>query len=972
MDPRRPQALSPWEAFRKSGIEVLSSSAVFCFLEVFKLAPLSPAAYSLTYLGLHGFRASQQSTVRTGVAKFYKELFLDGPTLRPLGEWSEALLTHTTAAGAYLCPIVLGALLHSPMRRCMVRAAKVLLRYFWVEFTPWAIAELWKDGGRSKLSWAYLGVGLYLSYPVRNLCAFFLFRRIWPVVAKARILHSPEQARSGLAPYAYKPIAANSRRIRLLEIRPWPASVLPIRLRCDLVEYDLDTAPPFDAISYRWGSGERTHTVKIGQRGLAIPESAFGIIRQRTSTFRTRRLWIDAVCVDQSSDADKSQQVGMMRDIYDKATRTIVWLGDSVPDAWLAWAFFGDLVREYWNSQTDSSNLPVAGLKRINDNSPKWKALCLLLENEYWSRVWIVQEIVVSRQVDIFFSGTWYDWALFAPVIGSLKDDTLSNGLLEKMDRSEGMSTPPFLAIHRIQLIEKLRNEYRRGEIWTLPYVLASFGTSRATNDKDYVFAFQGICTTAAEQALVPDYAKPAFQVFREASLYALTHPPAQHSLLMLSIAGVGHTRPGVSDWPSWVPDFHAISQLGHKAPLLHSYASYQAGTLGGLPPVVRPGSVGNEIVLAGVFIDSIAAVTQIAPLDKSHEWRGLGESGSDEEKQGAETILYTAARYREAEALCESHCAPTYQLTGQSRWDAFWRTYIGNKSLDSYPAGDEYGDHVKTFIDSLERYGQALRDGAPINALVTSELKSAFAATQDATPQTPESLLRTTEKLFPLSELDPEMSLETILTPSLLAGGAPAIFDALATATSLPSFDRSLIRTHLLKTTSNPATPPPAHSNYDRALGELFIRASEVLPHDTSDAPVRRSVLLLAFMLSLPGSGTNMSDAQAALIRQLALKNVATNESGAKRIGMLVGAAAARRGFAVTRRGYIGLVPQGAMEGDVVAVFLGGKVVHVLRLVGEGRWALVGEGYLHGFMDGEVFAWGGEEGVTVEGITLV
>ncbi|KAK0732096.1 heterokaryon incompatibility, partial [Lasiosphaeris hirsuta] len=148
----------------------------------------------------------------------------------------------------------------------------------------------------------------------------------------------------------------------------------------------------FEAISYRWGSGERTCDIKIGKRALAIPQSAFEVIRRRTSQFRTRRLWIDAICVDQSSDADKTQQVGMMRDIYGKAARTIVWLGDRQPDAWLAWAFFGDLVREYWKYKTDSSSVPVAGLKKVNDDNPKWEALRTLLENEYWSRVWIVQE----------------------------------------------------------------------------------------------------------------------------------------------------------------------------------------------------------------------------------------------------------------------------------------------------------------------------------------------------------------------------------------------------------------------------------------------------------------------------------------------------------------------------------------------------------------------------------------------------
>ncbi len=99
-----------------------------------------------------------------------------------------------------------------------------------------------------------------------------------------------------------------------------------------------------------------------------------------------------------------------------RLARTIVWLGADFPDAWLTWLFFGNMV---WVPGDSNSNVAAAGLKRINDSNPKWRALGSMLDNEYWSRVWIVQEIVVSRQVDILYGGPWFDWNLFAPIIVS-------------------------------------------------------------------------------------------------------------------------------------------------------------------------------------------------------------------------------------------------------------------------------------------------------------------------------------------------------------------------------------------------------------------------------------------------------------------------------------------------------------------------------------------------------------------------
>ena len=39
-----------------------------------------------------------------------------------------------------------------------------------------------------------------------------------------------------------------------------------------------------------------------------------------------RRLWIDAICINQASLKEKNQQVPMMADIYGGAARVLVWL----------------------------------------------------------------------------------------------------------------------------------------------------------------------------------------------------------------------------------------------------------------------------------------------------------------------------------------------------------------------------------------------------------------------------------------------------------------------------------------------------------------------------------------------------------------------------------------------------------------------------------------------------------------------
>jgi len=61
------------------------------------------------------------------------------------------------------------------------------------------------------------------------------------------------------------------------------------------------------------------------------------------------------------------------------------------------------------------------------------------------------------------------------------------------------------------------------------------------------------------------------------------------------------------------------------------------------------------------------------------------------------------------------------------------------------------------------------------------------------------------------------------------------------------------------------------------------------------------------------------------------------------------------RRPF-VTDRKYIGVGPQAADRGDVLCVLHGGQTPYLIREVGHGLWTIIGECYVHGFMDGESF----------------
>lgn len=56
------------------------------------------------------------------------------------------------------------------------------------------------------------------------------------------------------------------------------------------------------------------------------------------------------------------------------------------------------------------------------------------------------------------------------------------------------------------------------------------------------------------------------------------------------------------------------------------------------------------------------------------------------------------------------------------------------------------------------------------------------------------------------------------------------------------------------------------------------------------------------------------------------------------------------------TAKGYMGIAPAATQADDIVCIFFGGQVPHILRDAGEGHYKLIGECYIHGIMDGEAF----------------
>ncbi|RYP20480.1 hypothetical protein DL767_009434 [Monosporascus sp. MG133] len=119
--------------------------------------------------------------------------------------------------------------------------------------------------------------------------------------------------------------------IRLLHLMPSEKDGAPIR--CQLFEYPIqktgERADLYEALSYCWGGSDKPCSISIGDRYLPVTANLYAALLRLRHHLIGRVIWVDAICINQEDVKERGQQVRSMAEIYYKASRVIVWLGEA-------------------------------------------------------------------------------------------------------------------------------------------------------------------------------------------------------------------------------------------------------------------------------------------------------------------------------------------------------------------------------------------------------------------------------------------------------------------------------------------------------------------------------------------------------------------------------------------------------------------------------------------------------------------
>ncbi|OCL06521.1 hypothetical protein AOQ84DRAFT_296869 [Glonium stellatum] len=87
-------------------------------------------------------------------------------------------------------------------------------------------------------------------------------------------------------------------------------------LRCEIKCLSPDALPPYEAVSYAWGKPVFSETLHCQFGPIPTIEHLAAALRRFHREDQVRCLWVDAVCIDQSNNDEKSHRVQRMRSIY--------------------------------------------------------------------------------------------------------------------------------------------------------------------------------------------------------------------------------------------------------------------------------------------------------------------------------------------------------------------------------------------------------------------------------------------------------------------------------------------------------------------------------------------------------------------------------------------------------------------------------------------------------------------------------
>ncbi|KAH7129238.1 heterokaryon incompatibility protein-domain-containing protein [Dactylonectria macrodidyma] len=316
-------------------------------------------------------------------------------------------------------------------------------------------------------------------------------------------------------------------------------------LSCNMTAFNLDSHPAYTALSYAWG--KELFAVPISCNGETINISrsllsAFEAFVECPSLQTPEWVWADFLCINQKDEAEKAVQIRVMDQIYKKAEIVTIWSGTGdvkTQESLRTLENFGCMI---------ARSPPIHSMDYVMSLSgdPQWTELEPFFRREWFTRSWVVQEVLLAQKARLVCGTTSIDWNKVIDLyLGCLEESQSNKVMLIRHELGYNVLRSLY------DLSRKLGSSYYDLELLNL------IRQRVCKEPVDKVYSILGLINPEVRAKIVIDYKIDPWSIFIRLAQELLKHHGPDVFILAPSVE-----RP--PELPSWVPNLLSSPLMTH------------------------------------------------------------------------------------------------------------------------------------------------------------------------------------------------------------------------------------------------------------------------------------------------------------------------------------------------------------------------------------------------------------------------
>ncbi|KAK2016752.1 HET domain-containing protein [Colletotrichum eremochloae] len=393
----------------------------------------------------------------------------------------------------------------------------------------------------------------------------------------------------------YPSIPIHLGQFRLMKLNPAISASSPIAIDMFVHKLD-DSIVRYDALSYTWGDGTEKDAITVNGCSVDITTNLLVALKHLRRQDEVIFLWVDSICINQKDTDERNAQVSQMGKIFRKADQVRIWLGVESQASETAIRMLVAL---------DGVRSSEQIVHRVVADEDATRALTLLLQRPYWTRMWVFQEIVLAREATIHCGSLTAKWS----TLRALENVTGNPTWWQKPETRKPWITGLRKAVFRIsQFFISIPDARKTANVLHSTRILLS------SDPRDKLFALIGVSDMG--YLLKADYSKPTRDIYMNFTRRLIGK---DKDLSILLTAGLWNPENGAEiGLPSWTPDYRGMGGVDVRYLAASHLKHYNASKYRRHNHTPSNSHSGQDMLITeGVILDTISET----------EFLGKGES---------------------------------------------------------------------------------------------------------------------------------------------------------------------------------------------------------------------------------------------------------------------------------------------------------------------------------------------------------